>query len=57
MRAPATTAVTCGLCGHQTSVAMIVEHLVRVHGYARDELEQAIQDAPIIIELDDDDDR
>ena len=40
--------VHCGLCGGHTSVAMMVEHFVREHGFDREELAEAIATAPII---------
>jgi hypothetical protein len=40
--------VTCGLCGHQTSIAMIQQHLVDKHDYDLHELADAIADAPIL---------
>jgi hypothetical protein len=38
---------TCGLCGNETSLAMIAHHLVEAHGFDSEELSEGIADAPI----------
>jgi hypothetical protein len=39
--------VTCGICGHETSVAMLQQHLVDKHGFDPEKLAEELASAPV----------
>jgi hypothetical protein len=42
------SSVFCCLCGKETSIAMLVEHLVREHDFDREELVEGIVNARVL---------